>query len=190
MGVFVQVNDKSPKAKSNPIGYVIQANGCWDWVGAKTLGYGTLSIASKTYLAHRVFYSQKFGAIPTNQEIDHLCRNPSCVNPGHLEAVTHQENVIRGNSPGAIAVRTNLCKRGHLFDEVRTKHERTGRKCRQCLREQSGRRWECVPAALPNKHKTHCPAGHLYTEETTIRDRMGWRKCRICRSLLRRAGGY
>lgn len=38
-------------------------------------------------------------------EFDHLCRNKLCVRPDHLEAVTHTENVRRGNSPSAIAAR-------------------------------------------------------------------------------------
>lgn len=38
------------------------------------------------------------GAIPTNMDLDHLCRNPICVNPDHLEPVTHLENVRRGKN--------------------------------------------------------------------------------------------
>lgn len=30
--------------------------------------------------------------IPNDMEIDHLCRNPGCCNPDHLELVTHAEN--------------------------------------------------------------------------------------------------
>ena len=32
------------------------------------------------------------GSIPVGYEIDHLCRNPACINPSHLEPVTPEEN--------------------------------------------------------------------------------------------------
>jgi hypothetical protein len=41
-------------------------------------------------------YEQHFGSIPENLELDHLCRNPACVRPDHLEPVTHLENLRRG----------------------------------------------------------------------------------------------
>lgn len=46
--------------------------------------------------AHRVAYIAICGPIPQGLELDHLCENKLCVNPDHLEAVTHRENVIRG----------------------------------------------------------------------------------------------
>jgi len=30
------------------------------------------------------------------------------------------------------------------------------------------------------RRKTHCPQGHPYTEENTIRNRPTWRRCKIC----------
>lgn len=34
--------------------------------------------------------------------------------------------------------------------------------------------------AAVNRAKTHCPQGHEYNEENTIRSKAGWRQCRIC----------
>ena len=47
-------------------------------------------------LAHRVYYERHVGPVPEGLELDHLCRNPGCVNPEHLEPVTHAENIRRG----------------------------------------------------------------------------------------------
>jgi len=39
------------------------------------------------------------GPVPDGLELDHLCRNRYCVNPHHLEAVSHRTNVLRGFIP-------------------------------------------------------------------------------------------
>lgn len=70
---------------------------CWIWTGKRALnGYGSLKINGKDKTAHRMFYEYFIGAIGENQEVDHLCRNRQCVNPEHLEAVSHSVNVRRG----------------------------------------------------------------------------------------------
>lgn len=70
---------------------------CWEWIGARTgCGYGALKILGRMQLAHRYSYAMGFGDVPSGKQIDHLCRNRSCVNPAHLEAVDPGENVSRG----------------------------------------------------------------------------------------------
>ncbi len=74
-----------------------QPTGCWHWTGAKTdKGYGRFYLNGNKH-AHRISYELLIGPIPNGLVIDHLCRNPSCVNPAHLEPVTHVENVKRGD---------------------------------------------------------------------------------------------
>lgn len=89
---------KRPKYVEDDHGYVTP---CWQWQWAKTLkGYGTITLprseGQRWMPAHRYFYEQAKGPIPDGYQIDHLCRNHSCVNPEHLEAVTQAENVRRG----------------------------------------------------------------------------------------------
>lgn len=62
-------------------------------------------------------------------EIDHTCSNPPCVNPAHLEAVTHEENVRR-----AVERKTH-CVNGHEYTEANTYRHPNGvwRDCRKCI---------------------------------------------------------
>lgn len=71
---------------------------CWWWQGSKSKqGYGMFMPGSDLphKAAHRILYQILVGEIPHTHQIDHLCRNPSCVNPNHLECVTVSENIKR-----------------------------------------------------------------------------------------------
>jgi hypothetical protein len=125
----------------------VQENGCAIWIGgSRNCGtdYGGFNFRGKRYLAHRYAYEQLIGPIPEGLSLDHLCRNPRCVNPAHLEPVTHRENVVRGIGVPAVNARKTHCKRGHPFSEantrVRLKKGRPGRECRTCIREQKRER--------------------------------------------------
>jgi hypothetical protein len=88
---------------------------------------------------HRRAYERAYGRIPDGLEIDHLCRNRACINPEHLEAVTHAENVRRA------AVLVTGCKQGHPFTPENTYLFRGKyRRCRTCKR-----RWDRARTARP-----------------------------------------
>ena len=70
--------------------------GCWEWQAAKIKGYGQTGWQGKTALVHRLTYETLVGPIPKTYMIDHVCRVPRCVNPEHLEPVTHGVNQRRG----------------------------------------------------------------------------------------------
>lgn len=76
---------------------IVKGPECWEWSGHRsTRGYGRIWYNGRLRLAHRVYYELVRGAIPKNHELDHLCRNPPCVNPDHLEPVSHSLNMVRG----------------------------------------------------------------------------------------------
>ena len=91
---------KSNRGKKNR--YSINAQtGCWKWLlYIMPNGYGQVwnYRVRKRYLAHRLYYENKFGILPKNIRLDHLCRNRACVNPNHLEATTQQINIQRGQT--------------------------------------------------------------------------------------------
>ncbi len=113
-------------------------SGCWEWTGPTLNGYGTAysPAAQNRRMAHRVVYEALVGEIPDGMVLDHLCRNPLCVNPDHLELVTQIENLLRGSGTRAGEnTRKTHCKRGHPFDETNTHWHRGERICRACARE-------------------------------------------------------
>ena len=121
------------------------AAGCWIWTGTVGKnGYGYFWIgAQRKELAHRWAYEYLRGPVPPDLELDHLCRVPRCVNPRHLEAVTHAENVRRA------LVKTH-CLRGHAFTPENTDRNRIypyARACKTCRRERARRRAQKMRAA-------------------------------------------
>jgi hypothetical protein len=70
------------------------AEGCWPWLASKHRGYGQFGKDGKVCAAHRVAYELATGEqIRDGLEIDHRCRNRSCVNPHHLRPVTRKQNL-------------------------------------------------------------------------------------------------
>lgn len=105
---------------------------CWVWGGViDDKGYGRFS----TRLAHRIAFEDRHGFV--DLELDHLCRNTLCVNPDHLEPVTHAENMrrARGTNGHKDGRPVTQCKHGHPFDAVNTYIRPNGRRdCRTCTR--------------------------------------------------------
>jgi hypothetical protein len=118
------------------------ASGCWVWHGnVDKCGYGRLADNHRLDSAHRISYKLFKGPIPTGLEIDHLCRNRSCFNPAHLEAVTHRENIMRGEGVAAKYAKQTHCKHGHELTPENVYHWRgIMRTCRTCDRLRQGKR--------------------------------------------------
>ena len=77
-----------------PIDYTVNENDCWVWNwSVERKGYATVRVNGRSLKAHRVSYELSTGPIPEGNIIRHLCGNPTCLNPEHLEAGTGSENM-------------------------------------------------------------------------------------------------
>lgn len=103
--------------------------GCILWMGVKIrTGYGRIMLDGRRYAVHRVVYMAFKGPIPDGLELDHLCRVRHCVNPHHLEAVTHAENIRR------IHAGRTTCLRGHERTPENEYRGPSNAYCRVCKR--------------------------------------------------------
>lgn len=80
---------------------IVEDSGCWRWTGPhsgeKGRGklYPRMCLDGATVAVHRAMFVLWNGPIPPRKQVDHTCRNRACVNPDHLEMVTHRENQKR-----------------------------------------------------------------------------------------------
>jgi hypothetical protein len=147
--------------------------GCWLWDGTRNgAGYGVTFKVGTSKLAHRVLYELMREPVPTGLDLDHICRNRGCVNPWHLEAITHRENILRGTAPAALHAKKTHCPKGHEYAPENTRLYRGSRYCKACTRNGRGSAWRA--------NRTNCPNGHAFDADNTLIWN-GQRCCRTCR---------
>ena len=136
------------------------ADGCWEFQAARTpFGHGMIWFAGGMRRAHRIAYELVRGPIPQGLVIDHLCLNPACCNPMHLEVVTAEENTRRA-MPQILAQKgppfKSHCKRGHPFEGENIVWRRGFRNCRTCERQRWKRhREKAQPETTLTKDQSH-----------------------------------
>lgn len=144
--------------------YVVDSlTGCWLWTGHLTHdGYAKFSAdGGRLVYAHRFSYETFVGSIPKGLTLDHTCHNGSgciaagncrhrrCVNWKHVEPVTHQVNLLRGETIAAKNASKIHCPKGHAYDKIHG-IKRKRRRCSICNlaklhRFRSKARWESGP---------------------------------------------
>jgi hypothetical protein len=152
-------------------------------------GYQYVSVEkNKKSLAHRVMFERFKGTIQKGLEIDHLCRNPQCINPAHLEAVTHRTNMLRSPAAGCTINKLKThCPHGHVYSGNNLVINSKGRReCLVCGRKskRESYRSKVIKSGLDvkqwNKIKTHCPQNHSYEGENLRINSNGARECVTC----------
>jgi hypothetical protein len=144
---WAKVNQDGPVPPHRP-----DLGPCWTWTAGldenTSAGYGRFHVDGKPVGAHCFAYELLVRPVPAGLHLDHLCRNPPCVNPAHLEPVTCRVNLMRGETPAAVNAAKTCCIRKHEFTEANTYVAPDGsRNCRTCARERSRRRYWAAKAA-------------------------------------------
>lgn len=172
---------------------------CWEWTANRVKTYGMFSCKqngkSRNRQTHKYIWEKLNGPVPEGLEVCHLCNNPPCVRPDHLEVGTRSDNqrysVLHGNNKQS---KKKHCKHGHLYDEKNTywkisKH--TGFKTRDCKtchkrwNEERNERRKKKRAEQPPK-LNHCRKGHdfsIYGEKWYVKK--SGRKYRTCVECMR-----
>lgn len=114
-------------------------DGCWEWQGALTTsGYGQLTYRQRRYMAHRRAWEEWHQReIPVGLVVMHLCDNPRCIRPDHLQLGTDADNVHdairKGRNTQSVPKAT--CTQGHEYTPENTYVLPSGRRrCRECRR--------------------------------------------------------
>ena len=117
---------------------------CWEWTGVQNgRGYGVFYYdrSNRVAKAHRVSYMWANGIkdMPSDTHVMHSCDNRCCVNPAHLSAGSHTDNMRDMASKGRVCTvgKSNFthCPEGHPYDGDNLYINRAGHRCcRECTR--------------------------------------------------------
>lgn len=126
----------------------VEPNDCWLWTASlDKCGYGKFGLSGRMAKAHRVAYLELVQLIDSALELDHICHSTDrscsggttclhrrCVNPAHLEPVSHYENGRR-----SVPAQITQCVNGHPYTPDNTYLRPSGkhgqRDCRACIRD-------------------------------------------------------
>lgn len=112
---------------------------CLIWTGSfNNNGYPLQSWRGENFLAHRLSWATYQQEDPGPERVvDHLCEEPACIEPRHLDACSQRENLLRSEvSPASIHASKETCPKGHEY-EPKPEHWKAGnrRVCQVCNRD-------------------------------------------------------
>lgn len=131
-GSAIQLNESLVKRFWS---FVEKGSSCWGWKGYKLKGYGMMNSGHKTPVyAHRVSYAiHNPGAEMCGLVVMHLCNNPACTNPKHLELGSNSLNskqAFRDGLSTTPVLRGEDCPSSRLtwaqVQEIRTRYSEGG----------------------------------------------------------------
>jgi hypothetical protein len=142
----------------------LQVSGfCWHYGDYKHKNHATVYFAGRRIGVHKVVYEYLVGLVPEGYKLDHVCRNKRCVNPDHLEPVTHSENIKRAwkystkqgfEGAGKRSKVSTHCRKGHNLSDVgvllsKRANGTERKKCRACQHD-AQERWR-RKAGIPER---------------------------------------
>jgi hypothetical protein len=113
-------------------------NKCYAWIGSLNKdGYGNFWADGKIEKAHRYSFFLNNGFYPA--VVRHTCDNPCCVNPKHLLAGNHADNMNDASERGRIRCqKITHCPKGHGYTAENTLlNSKNQRVCRSCNKKRT-----------------------------------------------------
>lgn len=133
-----------PHWSSEDRGYITP---CRIWLNGTVKGYGTTKVAGRTRYTHIVEWEAVNGPVPQGCELDHLCKQPRCGEPTHLEPVPHVINTQRGAH--VKLTRDAVIQICMSLEPPAVLAERFGVADRTIRNVREGRSWRNVVASMP-----------------------------------------
>ena len=129
--------------------HVRKSDGCWEWIGANTRGYGSLWMNGRHEKATKISWQINCGPVPAGMWLLHRCDNPPCVRPDHLFLGTVLDNARDAAKKGRLKIpptaqnyaKRTHCSRGHKYVVGNMKRHKNERRCNSCQRIRWAKRY-------------------------------------------------
>lgn len=120
---------------------------CWIWSGKPTdSGHGQIRRNGKLIGVHRYYYERENGPIAPGLHLHHLCEQPSCIRPSHLQPLTPAEHAhTKKNTKLTVEkvreMRTLYASGEWSYSRLARRYDVSVRACFQAVK---GERWGSV----------------------------------------------